>query len=144
LTPLASSLHFIPASGSTIPIDWTHIPEASKKALTESYGYDWETDDFKPLLLVTSQKCSTSVKFFGYFDSNLLTTLMDISEFGLQAATPTGRSITQVGPCFYMKYLNQVWFLLFTQEKEIVSWDTVMISSGKKLITTVIKGQLMK
>ena len=56
-------------------------------------------------------------KFFGYFESNLLTTLMDISEFGLQAATPSGRSIAQVGPRFYMKYLDQVWFLLFAPGK---------------------------
>ena len=114
-----SSLCFIPASGSTIPIDWTHIPEASKKALTESYGYDRETDDFKPLPATVGDlaKMFDERKFFGYFESNLLTTLMDISEFGLQATTPTGRSIAQVGPRFYMKYLNQVWFLLFTPGK---------------------------
>jgi hypothetical protein len=44
-----SDLCFIPASGSTTPINWTHVPEASKKALTKCYGYYWETDNFKPL-----------------------------------------------------------------------------------------------
>ena len=48
---------------------------------------------------------------------SILTILMDISEFGLKAETPTGRSIAQVGPRFYMKYLNQVWFLLFAPGK---------------------------
>ena len=48
-------------------------PEASKKALTESYGYDWETD-------ADLAKMFDGTKFFGHFESNLLTTLMDISE----------------------------------------------------------------
>jgi hypothetical protein len=103
-----SDLHFVPASGSTTPIDWTHVPEASKKALTECYGYNWETDDFKPLPTTVADlaKMFDKSKFFGYLDSNLLTNLMDISEFGLQATTPTDRSIAQVGPRFYMKYIN--------------------------------------
>ena len=57
-------------------------PEASKKALTESYGYDWETDAFKPLPVTVADlaKMFDGTKFFGHFESNLLTTLMDISE----------------------------------------------------------------
>lgn len=114
-----SSLRFIPASGSTTPINWARVPEASKKALTQSYGYDWERDVFKPLpeTVADLAKMFDEKKFFGYFQSNILIALMDISEFGLQAATPTGRSIAQVGPRFYMNYLDKVWFFLFAPEK---------------------------
>ncbi|KAM6499156.1 hypothetical protein JOM56_004664 [Amanita muscaria] len=49
-------------------------------------------------------------KFFGYLTSGILTVLMDISEFGLK---PTPLVHCQVGPRFYMKYLDQVWFFLF-------------------------------
>ncbi|KAM6499157.1 hypothetical protein JOM56_004665 [Amanita muscaria] len=86
--------------------------EATKKFLTEQYGYSYDKGklEHKPLPATIGDlaKMFDETKFFGYFRSSLLTVLMDISEFGLQL-TP----ITQVGPRFYMKYTKQVWFLLF-------------------------------
>jgi hypothetical protein len=111
-----SGLRFVPASGSATPIDWTRVPEASKKVLTEQYGYDWDTDKFKPLPVTIADlaKMFDETKFFGYFESSILVALMDISELGLKPTPSTlSRSIAQVGPRFYMQYLNQVWFFLF-------------------------------
>ena len=72
-----------------------------------------------PVTIADLAKAFNESKFFGYFDSDLLTTLMEISEFGLKATTlsPTSQSIAQVGPHFYMEYLGQVWFLLFEPGK---------------------------
>jgi hypothetical protein len=114
-----SSLRFIPASGSTTPINWARVPEASKKALLDSYGYDWENDMTKPLpeTVADLAKMFDETKFFGYFKPDILTALMDISEVGLEAATPTGQSVVQVGPRFYMTYVDQVWFFLFAPGK---------------------------
>jgi hypothetical protein len=53
-------------------------------------------------------------KFFGYFEPGVYTLLMDISEFGLQAAPD---QVMRAGPRFYMNYINQVWFLLFAPGK---------------------------
>ena len=39
--------------------------------------------------------------------------LLDISEFGLVEPHPTKTTGLPVGPRFYMKYLNQIWFILF-------------------------------
>jgi hypothetical protein len=126
-----SSLRFIPASGSTTPINWARVPEASKKALTQTYGYDWERDVLKPLpeTVADVAKMFDETKFFGYFESDILTALMDISEFGLQVATPTGRSIAQVGPRFYMNYFDKVWFFLFAPGKRdcIVGYSDYII-----------------
>ena len=110
-----SSLRFVPAPGSTIPINWDRVPEASKKALLDHYGYDREPRTTKPLpeTVADLAKMFDERKFFGYFVTDILTILLDISEFGLQAATPTGQSIVQVGPRFYMTYLEEVWFFLF-------------------------------
>ncbi|KIL64214.1 hypothetical protein M378DRAFT_63700, partial [Amanita muscaria Koide BX008] len=111
-----SSLRFVPASQSATPIDWTRVPEATKKYLIGQYGYDWETRNDKPLpaTIADLAKLFDETKFFGYFKSSLLVALMDISEFGLQPTPSTlGGSIAQVGPRFYMKYTEQVWFLLF-------------------------------
>jgi len=52
--------------------------------------------------------------FFGYFRSKLCTLLTDISEFGLETVSGPG---TQVGPRFYMKHMEQVWFLFFMPGK---------------------------
>jgi hypothetical protein len=52
---------------------------------------------------------------------------MDISEFGLEATAPTGRSIAQVGPRFYMTYVDEVWFFLFAPGKR----DCIVGSSGR-------------
>ena len=114
-----SYLRFIPAPGSTTKINWTHVPEASKKAV-ERYGYDWERDRPTPLPKTVADlvKLFNGKKFIGYFEPDILTALMDISEFGLQAAAPTfRRSIEQVGPRFYMNYINEVWFILFAPGK---------------------------
>jgi hypothetical protein len=47
---------------------------------------------------------------------------MDISEFGLQAVP--GLRI-QAGPRFYMRYLEQVWFLLFvTGSRDCISCNS--------------------
>jgi len=119
-----SSLRFIPASSSTIPINWTRVPEATKKALLEFYGYDWKNKTTKPLpeTVADLAKMFDDTKFFGYFRPEVLTILMDISEFGLQAATPTGQSNFQVGPRFYMTYLDEVWFFLFAPgERDCIS-----------------------
>jgi hypothetical protein len=88
-----SSLRFVPASQSAIPIDWTRVPEATKKYLIEQYGYDFDKGEYKPLPATIGDlaKMFDKTKFFGYFGSSLLIALMDISEFGLQNTTP-GRS----------------------------------------------------
>ncbi|KIL56232.1 hypothetical protein M378DRAFT_172856 [Amanita muscaria Koide BX008] len=88
---------------STTPIDWTRVPEATKKYLIKQYGYDWATEEYKPLPATIGDlaKMFDETKFFGYFRSSLLTVLMDISEFGLQ---PTPQPPAKNG---------QVCFLLF-------------------------------
>ena len=123
-----SNLRFIPASGSTTPINWDRVPEATKKALIDLYGYDWENDRTKPLPKTVADlaKMFDETKFFGYFEPKILTVLMDVSEFGLQAATPTGPT-AQVGPRFYMTYLDEVWFFLFTPGKR----DCIVGHSGR-------------
>jgi hypothetical protein len=114
-----SYLRFIPTSVSKTPINWTNVPEASKKALTQSYAYNWEKDVPKrlPKTIAGLAKLFNETKFVGYFTSDILTALMDISEFGLKAANPTGQSLAQVGPRFYMTYVDQVWFILFQPGK---------------------------
>lgn len=104
-----SSLLFVPASIANIPIDWTRVPEASKKELAR-WNHDWEKKVTKPLPTTVGKlaKWFDESKFFGYFDAKLCTLIMDISEFGLKA-TPG-----QAMPRFYMKYLEKIWFLLFT------------------------------
>ena len=112
-----SSLRFIPASSAATPIDWTRVPEDVKNYLIRYYGYDPATSKYKPLPATIGDlaKMFDETKFFGYFKSDLFTVLMDISEFGLQL-TP-GRRRALVGPRFYMKYLDEVWFLLFVPGK---------------------------
>lgn len=113
-----SILCFIPTSRSTTPINWAHVPEASKNII-DRYGYDWVKDVTKPLpeTVADLAKMFNETKFFGYFDPDILTALMDISKFGLKAAAPTSRSITQAGPRFYMTYVDRVWFFLFVPGK---------------------------
>jgi hypothetical protein len=102
-----SSLRLVPASSASIPIDWDRVPEASKKFLLRG----WRSDQGLPATVGDLANTLDDSKFFGYFGSSLCTLLMDISEFGL-----VGRG-TQVGPRFYMKYLEQVWFILFMPGK---------------------------
>lgn len=58
-------------------------------------------------------------KFFGYFHPELRTLLFDISEFGLSSSDIPGqtRQPLQLGPRFYMRYLEQIWFLIFIPGK---------------------------
>ena len=110
------NLRLIPASSASTPIDWTRVPEASKKVLLNGWGYDWEEDVARPLPPTIGDLAHMfdESNFFGYFRSNLCTLLMDISEFGLEAVSGPG---TQVGPRFYMKHMEQVRFLLFMPGK---------------------------
>jgi hypothetical protein len=127
-----SHLRFIPTSVSKTPINWTNVPEASKKVLTQSYAYDWKRDVPKrlPKTIAGLAKLFDETKFVGYFTSDILTALMDISEFGLQTAKPTGQSFTQVGPRFYMTYVDQVWFILFQPGKR-----DCILGSGDHIIS---------
>jgi hypothetical protein len=108
-----SDLIYIPASSAAVPIDWTRVPETSKKYLLDHYGYNWETDEHRPLPATVGElaKMFDETKFFGYYRPELCTLLMDISEFGLQAPPGPGMD---AGPRFYMTYLEEVWYLLFT------------------------------
>ena len=109
-----SSLRLVPASMANIPIDWTRVPEASMKKLAK-WGHDWENEVMvtKPLPKTFGDlaKWFDESKFFGYFGPELCTLIMDFSEFAFQAAS------NQTGPRFYMKYREQIWFLLFTPGK---------------------------
>jgi hypothetical protein len=94
-------------------MDWTRIPEASKKVLLDGWGYDWENEVEKPPPATVGDlaKMFDESKFFGYMSPDLCTLLMDISEYGLKVQE------SGVPPRFYMKYLEQVWFLLFMPGK---------------------------
>lgn len=104
-----SCLRLVPASYVSIPIDWTHIPEETKKILLEGWGYDWENEVQRSLPATIGElaKMFDESKFFGYMSAKLCTILMDISELGLKDQ-PSG-----VYPRFYMKQLEAVWFILF-------------------------------
>jgi len=110
-----SYLRFVPATSATVPIDWSKIPEASKKFLLSGWGTDWsapeETIRSLPATIDDLAKMFDGSKFFGYMRAKVCTLLLDISEFGLaEIRTDDGRP---VGPHFYMKYLSQVWFVIF-------------------------------
>jgi hypothetical protein len=114
-----SYLRFVPASSATIPIDWSKVPDASKKFLLNGWGTNWSsTDTTKKRPLPTTieglAKMFDKTKFFGYMRPELCTLLLDISEFGL-AETHTEFNVygLPVGPHFYMKYISEVWFVLF-------------------------------
>src|SRR6266704_81955 len=94
-----SYLRFVPASIANIPIDWTCVPEASKKKILE-WAYDWKYNVNRPLPTTVGDlaKYFDESKFFGYFEPDLCTLLMDISEFGLQAAPGQFR---RAGPRLY-------------------------------------------
>ncbi|KIK06034.1 hypothetical protein K443DRAFT_307464 [Laccaria amethystina LaAM-08-1] len=131
-----SDLRFVPSSCATTPIDWTKVPEASKKFLLEGWGeyfeedpdYDDEDEDYEgdggtvktrplPATIEDLAKMFDESKFFGYMKPELCTLLLDISEFGLaEPRLPTSNTSfgLSVGPRFYMKYIYQVWVVLFT------------------------------
>ncbi|EDR13858.1 uncharacterized protein LACBIDRAFT_321476 [Laccaria bicolor S238N-H82] len=68
--------------------------------------------DSKPPISRDHAKMFDESKFFGYMTPELCTLLLDISEYGLAKPHPTETGIP-VGPRFYMKYLSEVWFVLF-------------------------------
>jgi len=73
-----SFLRFVIAN---TPIHWTRVPEGLKKSL----GHWKYHSDPLPTAVADLAKMFDESKFFGYFETNLRTLLMDISEFGLQA-----------------------------------------------------------
>jgi len=109
-----SYLRYVPPSVANVPIDWSRVPEASKEHLL-LWAYDWKKQENRPLpeTIADLAKWFDKSKFFGYFEPKLCTAIMDISEFGLKAVMPKDLGIP-VGPRFYMKYLEQVWYLLFS------------------------------
>ncbi|KAF8344453.1 hypothetical protein F5887DRAFT_1062099 [Amanita rubescens] len=119
------------------PINWARVPEASKKYLLDQYGYDWETEATKPLpeTVADLAKMFDETKFFGYFVPELLTALMDISEFGLEAATPTGRSIFQVGPLIELPKSQD-----YDEEKMVANETAIAKEFDVKLERDVSRG----
>lgn len=126
-----SDLRFVPSSCAATPIDWTKVPEASKKYLLDGWGEYWEDDpeaddpDYEgdggtlktrplPATIEDLAKMLDESKIFGYMTAEKCTLLLDISEFGLAKPRVTQSFGLPVGPRFYMKYLYQVWFVLFT------------------------------
>ena len=126
-----SDLRFVPSSCATTPINWSKVPEASKKFLLDGWSEYWEPDpesddpDYEgdggtlkirplPATIGDLAKMFDESKFFGYMKAELCTLLLDISESGLAETRLTATNGLPVGPRFYMKYLYQVWFVLFT------------------------------
>ena len=116
-----SWLRHVPASSATVPIDWSKVPEASKKFLLEGWGTDWETEKKRPLPATIGEfaKMLDKSKFFGYMEQERCTLVLDISEFGLAKpdTIPGPSQGFPVGPHFYMRYGDQVWFVLFVPGK---------------------------
>ena len=119
-----SDLRFVPSSCATIPIDWSKVPEASKQYLLECWGTRYPSDSDSessssiktPTLPATIEDLAKrfhETRFFGYITPEVCALLLDISEFGLVEPHPTKTTGLPVGPRFYMKYLNQTWFVLF-------------------------------
>ncbi|KIM38252.1 hypothetical protein M413DRAFT_420814 [Hebeloma cylindrosporum] len=77
----------------------------------ESWGSEPLTGDQLPLpdTIDGLAKKFHDTKFFGHLDVELCTLLLDICEFGLDS-----KEIRGPPPHFYMKYLEQIWFVLFT------------------------------
>ncbi|KIJ94513.1 hypothetical protein K443DRAFT_110298 [Laccaria amethystina LaAM-08-1] len=94
-----SNLRFVPSSCASIPIDWTKRGTFKKRPL--------------PATIDDLAKMFHETKFFGYLTSELCTLLLDISEFGLAELPRLTENRLPVGPRFYMKYLSQIWFVLF-------------------------------
>ena len=111
-----SELRFIPASSAATPIDWSKVPEASKKFFQEGWATDWRTGKKRPLPATIGKfaKMLDESKFFGYMDPEHSTLLLDISEFGLTRSNAIREPSSgfSVGPHFYMKYVDQIWFVL--------------------------------
>ena len=119
-----SDLRFVPSSCATIPIDWSKVPEASKQYLLECWGTRYPSDSDSessssiktPTLPATIEDLAKrfhETRFFGYITPEVCALLLDISELGLVEPHLTKTTGLPVGPRFYMKYLNQIWFVLF-------------------------------
>ena len=65
-----SYLRFVPPSVANIPIDWTRIPEASKKEIL-LYAYDWNKKKERPLPVTIADLA----KFFDKTSPNFSDTL---------------------------------------------------------------------
>ncbi|EDR08770.1 uncharacterized protein LACBIDRAFT_327083 [Laccaria bicolor S238N-H82] len=98
----------------------TKVPEASKKFILERYGTYWSDSEGSvktrplPATIDDLAKMFHECKFFGYMTPEICALLLDISEFGLAEHRPTNTIIgLPVGPRFYMKFLEQIWFILF-------------------------------
>ena len=111
-----SYLRLVPDSSANVPIDWSKVPEASKKFFTEGWcdNYPRKKPKKLPETIGEFAKMLDESKFHGYMDLGRCTLLLDISEFGLTKPRTTGNSGEgfPVGPHFYMKYLDEIWFVL--------------------------------
>ncbi|KAF8956594.1 hypothetical protein BDZ97DRAFT_182787 [Flammula alnicola] len=113
-----SALRFISAESASTPIDWSKVPEASREFFHKGWGTDWRTEKMRPLPATIGGLADMlhGSKFFGYLDSKRCTLLLDISEFGIATSATarhaTSENTTQVGPRFYMRYSDEVWFVL--------------------------------
>jgi hypothetical protein len=100
-----SELRFIPALSAAVPIDWSNVPEASKKFFQEGWATNWRTGKKRPLPATIGKfaKMLDESKFFGYMDSERTTLLLDISEFGLTPSNANREPSAEflVGPHFY-------------------------------------------
>ena len=105
-----STLRLVPASSASTPIDWTRIPEDSKKFLLEGWGRNraGKIDRPLPATIGDLAKMFDERKFFGYMHPKLCTLLMDIGLGVQESGAP---------PRFYMNYLQQVWFIIFLPGK---------------------------
>ncbi|KAF8722725.1 hypothetical protein AX14_009633 [Amanita brunnescens Koide BX004] len=83
-----STLRLVPASSASIPIDWSRIPEATKKSLLNNWGHGW----------VDASEAQTS----------LPATVGDLAKM-FDKSNAGGAWAAR----FYMKYLEQVWVILF-------------------------------
>ena len=131
-----SYLRYVPPSVADIPIDWSRVPKETKEHMA-LWAYDWKKKATRPLPVTIKELADwfDQSKFFGYFDPKLCKVVMDISEFGLK-----GKGGFHVGPRFYMKYLEQVWYLLFTPGER----DCVMGYSHDIIVSDSEDDEVMK
>ena len=145
-------MFFIPESSATVPIDWSKVPEKSKKYFLgywaklneiieeDSDGEDDDGEDgvddedganednaskepsFPPTIGALAEGFEGG-KFFNYFGSDLCQFLLDINEFSLKH-----EKLQPVGPRFYMSTGSEIWFLLFSPEGGVCGSTTTPVS----------------
>ena len=89
---ILSYLLFIPKSSEAVPIDWSKVPEKSKKYFLDFWAHrpdevvdeDTASEDVPPQTFGDLVKCFHETKFISYFGSVLLQLLIDIGKFGLK------------------------------------------------------------